>query len=111
MMHKIDLAEFSEFPFGRVSPADGEYTGQKFRDTVLKPTIDNLEPGDTIDVNLDNVVVGIGSSFLSESFGGLVKKGYISKDQLLKILTITSEDKSYEMEIIKYIEEAELEEA
>ncbi|EOA6544918.1 TPA: STAS-like domain-containing protein [Vibrio vulnificus] len=109
MMYRIDLAEFSEFPFGRISPDDGEFTGQKFRDTVLKPTIDQLGPNDTINVNLDNVIVGIGSSFLSESFGGLIKKGYISKDKLLKILTITSEDESYKLEIFKYIEEAELE--
>lgn len=110
-MHTINLADFSEFPFGRKSPEDGEFTGQKFRDTVLKPVIDSLQPGDTINVDLDGVVVGIGSSFLSESFGGLIKKGYITKIDLLNALSITSEDASYEFEITKYITDAELEKA
>lgn len=112
MMYRIDLAkDFSEFPFGRNSPEDGDFTGQKFRDDVLKPALDQLKDGDKIDVDLDGVVIGIGSSFLSESFGGLVKKGYISKEKLLDILVITCEDEVYRQEIKKYINEAVLEEA
>ncbi len=110
-MHTINLADFSEFPFGRKSPEDGEFTGQAFREKILKPAINKLNPGDQINVDLDGVIVGIGSSFLSESFGGLVKKGYITKNCLLDVLTITSEDTSYEIEIRKYINDAELEEA
>ncbi|MDE1333590.1 STAS-like domain-containing protein [Vibrio aestuarianus] len=112
MMYNIDLAkDFSEFPFGRNSPEDGEFTGQRFRDNVLKPAIDRLKAGDKINVNLDGIVVGIGSSFLSESFGGMVKKGYITRDDLLKILIITCEDDVYKKEIDKYINEAVVEEA
>ncbi|KQB10061.1 STAS-like domain-containing protein [Vibrio metoecus] len=111
MMYKIDLAkDFSEFPFGRISPDDGDFTGQKFRDNVLKPVIDQLQDGDIIDVDLDGVIIGIGSSFLSESFGGLVKKGYISKDRLLDVLKITCEDEVYRQEIYRYIKEAVMEE-
>lgn len=106
MMHRVDLAEFSKFPFGRNSPDDGMFTGQKFRDDVLKPVLDKLQDGDKINVDLDGVVVGIGSSFLSEGFGGLVKKGYISKDKLLDVLIITSEDETYKVEIQRYISEA-----
>ncbi|EKO3482278.1 STAS-like domain-containing protein [Vibrio fluvialis] len=112
MMYRIDLArDFSEFPFGRTSPEDGDFTGQKFRDDVLKPALDQLKDGDKIDVDLDGVVIGIGSSFLSESFGGLIKKGYISKERLLDVLIITCEDDVYRQEINKYIKEAVLEEA
>lgn len=111
-MYRIDLArDFSEFPFGRTSPEDGDFTGQKFRDDVLKPALDQLKDGDKIDVDLDGVVIGIGSSFLSESFGGLIKKGYISKERLLDVLIITCEDDVYRQEINKYIKEAVLEEA
>ncbi|AIW12893.1 STAS-like domain-containing protein [Vibrio tubiashii] len=111
MMYQIDLAkDFSEFPFGRTSPEDGEFTGQRFRDNILKPAIERLKAGDKIDVNLDGIIVGIGSSFLSESFGGMVKKGYISKERLLEVLIITCEDEVYKREINKYINEAVVEE-
>jgi hypothetical protein len=110
MVHYIDLAkDFSEFPFGRTSPDDGEFTGQAFRDKILKPILDKLQANDKITVNLDGVIVGIGSSFLSESFGGLVKKGYITKEKLLDVLDIKCEDDVYRDEINKYINEAILE--
>ncbi len=36
MDRKIDVAaDFSPFPFGRISPRDGDFTGAKFRDDLL----------------------------------------------------------------------------
>ncbi len=108
MEHRIDVAtDFSEFPFGRYSPDDGEFSGEVFRDKVLKRELDKLVEGDTLNVDFNGVLVGIGSSFLSESFGGAVSKGYIKKDDFLSILTITCKDDLYEEEIRKYIEEAQ----
>lgn len=110
MEYKIDVAkDFSEFPFGRYTPEDGDYTGQVFRETLLKEHIEKLGEGDTLNVDFDGVKVGIGSSFLSESFGGMVKKGYIDKEKFLSVLTITCEDDLYEEEIIGYIKEAKVE--
>jgi hypothetical protein len=104
---KIDVAEkFSPFPFGRISPRDGDFTGQKFRDNVLKPELDKLGDNDKLIIDLNGVLVGIGSSFLSEAFGGAIEKGYISKTRLLKTLTVISDDDLYATAIIKYISEA-----
>ncbi|OBT17727.1 STAS-like domain-containing protein [Vibrio cyclitrophicus] len=110
MMHTIDLAkDFSEFPFGRRSPEDGEFSGAKFRDSILKPIIEKLQDGDKINVDLNGVPVGIGSSFLSESFGGVVTKGYLTKEKFLDALIITCDDDLYEEEIVEYINESEAE--
>ena len=107
MEYKIDFAEdFSEFPFGRYSPQDGEFTGAAFRETKLKDKLKNLTARDTISIDLNGVKIGIGSSFLTESFGGAVKMGYIDKNLFLKTLKIICEDDLYEKEIRQYIEEA-----
>lgn len=110
MEYRIDVAkEFSEFPFGRYTPQDGDFSGEVFRDTLLKDAINKIDDGDTINVDFNGVKVGIGSSFLSESFGGAVKKGYIAKEKFLSILTITCKDDLYEQEIKGYIKEAVVE--
>ncbi|WP_257977581.1 STAS-like domain-containing protein [Vibrio parahaemolyticus] len=98
--------DFSEFPFGRHTPDDGEFTGEVFREKILKPTLDKLQPGDRLTVDLDGVKIGIGSSFLSESFAGAVQKGYINKEDFLGMLNIICEDSLYKDEIIGYIKEA-----
>lgn len=107
MEHIIDLAkDFSEFPFGRHTPDDGEFTGEVFREKILKIAIDKLQSNDTLKIDLNGVKIGIGSSFLSESFAGAIQKGYIEKDRFLKVLTIICDDSLYEDEIIGYIKEA-----
>lgn len=108
MEYKIDVAsEFSMFPFGRKTPRDGDFTGEVFRDTLLKKYLIASTDEDKIVVDFTGVIVGIGSSFLSEAFGGSVEKGYISKQDFLKRLVITSHDDLYEKAITKYISEAE----
>ncbi len=104
---KIDVANrFSPFPFGRISPRDGDFTGEKFRDEVLKPELDKLGHGDKLVIDFTGVLVGIGSSFLSEAFGGAIEKGYISQSRLLDALIIVSDDALHEKAIKKYILEA-----
>lgn len=107
-MKKYDLAaDFSDEPFGR-HPADGKFSGEKFRETLLHRWIkEALEHGEQVEIDLDNVPLGIGSSFLEESFGGLVRKGLLDKNDILKVLRIKSEDDpSYITEIMEYIQEA-----
>lgn len=107
MEYRIDLAEdFSPFPFGRYTPQDGEFSGEVFRDKYLKKILMNLVAGDTISVDLNGVKVGIGSSFLTESFGGAVKMGYVDKEIFLKALEIICDDNLYEKEIRQYISDA-----
>lgn len=104
---KIDVAaRFSPFPFGRISPRDGDFTGEKFRDEILKPELDKLGEDDKLIIDLSGVLVGIGSSFLSEAFGGAIEKGYISQSRLLSALVVVSDDELHEPAIKKYILEA-----
>lgn len=104
----IRLADFSVYPSGR-DEADGEYNGTKFRETVLRPAVEAANSsGQTICVSLDNVL-SFGSSFLEESFGGLVRNGIATKQFLQNRLKIDPGKPSYERfkdSILKYINDA-----
>ncbi len=68
--------DFSAFPAGR-KREDGPFTGEKFREEVLVPILDQ---GGHITLDIDGVE-GLPSSFLEEIFGGLVRAGF-SLEQL-----------------------------
>lgn len=86
MAHVIRVAQdFSMLPAGRYK-TDGNYTGQHFRE-LLKAA---LSKGD-VQVDFDGVL-GVGSSFLEESFGGLVRDNIVTGDDLGKRIHITSND-------------------
>jgi hypothetical protein len=112
MHYRINLGrEFSTFPFGRFTPQDGEYSGEVFREKHLKSILQKLREGDKLIIDLNDVLIGIGSSFLTESFGGAVKKGYITKELFLSTLQIICNDDLYESEIRGYIKSAIVESA
>ena len=68
--HYIKMAEFTTAPGGRYRK-DGEKSGEEFRDEHLLPAVlAALEAGKTVTIDLDGVI-GYGSSFLEEAFGGL----------------------------------------
>lgn len=93
---QINIAnDFTPYPAGRYRD-DGDFSGEAFREDLLIPA---LKSGD-LEVTLDGVM-GLGSSFLEEAFGGLVRKGYSPK-HLHSHLTISCQDDSYEM----YIQDA-----
>ena len=98
------LNDFGEFPAGRFHPADGEYTGERFRNELLVP---NLQKYKKVIVVLDNDE-GYGSSFLDEAFGGLVRANSINKDWLHEHLSIESSDenKTYIAEVWDDIDKA-----
>ena len=79
----IKMAEFTTAPGGRYRK-DGEKSGEEFRDELLLPAVlAALEEGKTVTIDLDGVI-GYGSSFLEEAFGGLerilAKEGKSAKD-------------------------------
>jgi len=89
---KISIADdFSDTPWGRV-PSDSDFCGENFRENYLVPA---LKKGPTT-VSLDRVE-GLGSSFLEEAFGGLVRKGYFSATELETILTIETTEEAFRM--------------
>lgn len=104
VMNPEDLsiaAAFSRFPAGRYK-TDGPNSGERFRDDVLFPL---LESGKKVLLQLDGTL-GYGSSFLEEAFGGLIRERKLTPGRIRELLTLQTSDKSLEMEIWKYIDEA-----
>ncbi|MDN3639634.1 STAS-like domain-containing protein [Simiduia curdlanivorans] len=100
--------QFSEEPAGRYY-SDGKGSGEEFREEVLVPLIRKLKSGDILEIRLDEGVESYGSSFLSESFGGLVAHGYFHSEELLSKLKFSYEDEDfefYENRIFQYIKES-----
>lgn len=95
----IDIAaSFTRFPGGRYR-SDGNFSGERFRDELLVPA---LRAHERVVVRLDGTV-GYGSSFLEEAFGGIVRSGVFSADELLSKLSFESSDTSLVDEIREYI--------
>lgn len=101
---QIDVStDFSRYPAGRYR-ADGEFSAEKFREDLLLPALKNADHEKVV-VKLDNVA-GYSSSFLEESFGGLIRSNRVSKDEISKRLVLDSEDNNLIQEIKQYIQEA-----
>jgi hypothetical protein len=96
--------DFTKFPSGRFK-TDGNYTGEHFREDILLPS---LKANDQVIVDI-NGVRGYGSSFLEESFGGIVREKYFTENELRDRLIIQCSDanSSYRTEIWQYIKEAQ----
>lgn len=107
MKNTIHLNIFSREPFGRYE-TDGPFSGEVFRKTVLLPAIAKISEGsdDILEVNIDDIDVDLGSSFLEEAFGGLVRYDNISRDIINNHLTFKTEDNYDKKRIEKYINEA-----
>lgn len=93
--------DFSRFPAGRYT-RDGNNSGERFRDEYLVPAFEKPECKVTIDFDGTR---GVASSFLEESFGGLVRKGFGAGD-IQNRLQVKASDHSIALEIRKYIDEA-----
>lgn len=100
--------EFSPDPAGRFY-TDGNASGEKFREEVLKGKISSINAGEKLTIILDDGVESYGSSFLSEAFGGLVKYGYFEPKFLLDVLRFEYSDpefKFFEDRIKEYISDS-----
>lgn len=81
--------DFSDTPGGRYRD-DGPYSGEIFRDDYLVPA---LKENDKVVVDISGVE-GYGSSFLEEVFGGLVRLGVFTKEEIGNKLLVKSSDPS-----------------
>ena len=77
--------EYSRSPAGRFRK-DGPATGERFREDFLKPA---LESNEYVEVNL-NDTGGYGSSFLEESFGGLIRTRYLTLSEFRRRIKLTA---------------------
>ncbi|EPZ0123801.1 STAS-like domain-containing protein [Klebsiella pneumoniae] len=96
--------DFSKTPFGRYE-GDSPFSAQKFRDEVLIPAFIN-NPNEQIVVDFSGVMVGLGSSFLEEVFGGLVRSQSVPLKDIRERLVIKSKLPIYEGRVKAFIEQA-----
>jgi hypothetical protein len=86
----------------------GPFSGEEFREELLEPALKQaIEQKHVLTIILDGVS-GYGSSFLEESFGGLVRSGFTS-DQLrkhLRIAALTSRFEHHRIRAENYIADA-----
>lgn len=100
---RIEIAnDFSPFPAGRYEK-DGPFTGEGFRRKFLVPALNSC---DKVEIIFDGTV-GYGSSFLEESFGGLVREENFSEEALVNKLILISSRKTIPYEVLNYIKKAQ----
>ena len=105
-MKIIIAVDFSRIPGARY-PEEGDFSGQEFRQTILLPKLQEaIKKKEMLTINLDGTA-GLGTSFLEESFGGLIRVDKFDIESLKNTLEfISEEDPDYITEIWSYINEA-----
>ncbi len=103
------VKEYTDKPGARYEK-QGSNSGEKFRDTILYPKfIEAIAKNEILTVNLDGGY-GYGSSFLEETFGGLVRRLKKEKNdsfnRVKEIVIISNDNKSWVEKIKGYIQEA-----
>lgn len=103
---RINIAdEYTKTPGARYI-ADGKFSGEDFRNNILEPKYKEcLEKKEKLTIDFDGGY-GYGTSFLEESFGGLVRKGYSSEELLNNLILISNEEPELINKVKKYIREA-----
>ncbi len=96
----IDIGnDFTKYPGGRYAQK-GPFSGEEFRDEILVPALKRAKDA-KVNLLLDNAI-GYSSSFLEESFGGLIRLGY-TVTQLKEHLSLISSKPVLIDEIWEYI--------
>lgn len=90
-MTTINVAtDFYKRPAGRFKK-DHAYSGEAFREDVLKPKLNSLPKNDKLLVDFSEVSISA-TSFLDEAFAGLVRSGEFTSQELEKKITIIAKD-------------------
>lgn len=106
-MELIVAKEFTETPGARYI-ADGDHSGEEFRDKFLVPKIARARYlGEKLLINLDGGY-GYATCFLEEAFGGLIRIHHFTKKELDEIISFKSDEEPYLIEDIEnYMSDAE----
>ena len=94
--------DYSDAPGGRYNE-DGPFSGERFRDDYLIPAL-NDRRNEVVQVDIGGVL-GYGSSFLEEAFGGLIRRGFKARDLHARLRVVSGLD-TYRKRIWKYIDDA-----
>lgn len=106
-MRIIIVEEFTDTPGGRTI-AEGDYSGELFRNTLLIPRYkESVMKKEKLEIYFDGAY-GYPPSFLDEAFGGLVKECH-EKNILDNIIIISNDDLTIERRIRDYVADAEKE--
>lgn len=98
--------DYSRCPGARYE-SEGDYSGEKFRELLLAPSLrDAISKGVKLEVVLDGSA-GYSTSFIEESFGGLIRNDHFSLKEITdNIIIISYEDPSYIDDINTYLQHA-----
>lgn len=108
-MNNIELkisTDFSTTPSARYKE-EGDFSGEEFREKVLFPRYQEARnKGCRLIINLDGTA-GLGTSFLEESFGGLIRTNRIDYKEIINTIDfISKENPDYIDEIKGYLTDA-----
>lgn len=108
MLLKIATA-FTTAP-GPRHVSEGKFSGEQFRkELVLPKIIEACEKNEVLTIDLDGTS-GYGTSFLEESFGGLIREDKLSLSTLNSVLKfVSTEEPDLLSEIQEYMNDAEKE--
>ena len=98
--------EFSEIPFGRYL-SDGANSAERLQQILIPILQECKNKNEILTVQLDDVPIGIPSSFLEEGFVGIIRNSDLTPNDLRKLLVLETEDLSYIEEVNSYIDDAE----
>jgi hypothetical protein len=89
---------------------EGKFSGEQFRTELLLPKVRSaMLNRERLEVDLDGTS-GYGTSFLEESFGGLIRNdGFTLRDLNNVLVFISDEEPALLVEISEYMEDAERE--
>src|SRR5258707_481379 len=92
---KISIAnDFSPYPAGR-KRRDGPNSAERFREDILIPALKEAQEHNARVVIILDGVLGYSSSFLEETFGGLVRRRIFKPNWLRASLLIEAIDPIY----------------
>ena len=95
--------DFTVTPGGRWRRIS-ECSGEEFRDSFLEPAIRRGKP--PVSVELDGVL-GYGSSFLEEVFGGLVRlMHWKTREEFDQYVTVKTSRENWRAEVDQYVNDA-----
>lgn len=98
--------DYSRCPGARYE-SEGDFSGEKFRELYLAPNLrEAISKGVKLEVVLDGSA-GYSTSFIEESFGGLIRNDFFSMEEIRDhIIIVSNEDPSYIDDINTYLQNA-----